>query len=847
MPGYFSPVLDSTFGTRIIRIAGDAGAPIGGGVAGSWGLDVRHHYSKDQPWNADGSLLALQNDGGGMVLLDGETYEPRRGRCTAFTVGDDRWHPSPTHSRERISVRGTELMWYDAVQCVKTRSWTLPFTVDYFGPSEGNASFDGRYVALTDGTRMFVVDMDPRSPLAAYPNSRVGPAVRIDDCGLNNGCVVDWVSVSPSGKYVVVNYDGDIPRVFDVNPTTLALTPRPLPADSPRCHGMAASGFIYDLGHADMTLNPFDDNEDVIIGQESCGNSGRTVNGTVMSAVVMVRLRDGVATPLTRPSNEAQAHHISTRNFDRPGWVYVGYHVAPGRTFNDEIVAVKLDGSATAQRFAQKHSDYNGCYRCESHAVPSRDGRRVLWASNWRSSCTTCGTGSDVKPYIVDARAVARPDLTPVAPYAALVDGSRSTDSDGRIASYTFDFGDGRKTGPQLSPFAPHIYLAGRWNLELTVTDNAGNTATATRTLEVASVAGNQPPLAALAMTPASGTAPLAVVADASASSDPEGPLASYRFDFGDGAVQTSTAPIVQHTYAAGTWNATVTVTDSSGAQAISTARVTAHAPPPEDSLTVNLVGNSSFEESLQGWRAYSGASIARVQGGTTGSWCLAVLPPPQGAVFGVNDSPNWIARVPVAGTRYRIAAKVRALGVLGAVRIQVREWINGTQQGKTQYSRPVHLGLLWQELAVDVTAIKQGSTIDVQVIEEPVLGRETFYVDDVSVRLLAPRSEAELGSQPASEMAAIDIPPRVSPNPMFGRGTLELRTALPGPLRVALYDAAGRQVRVLRDEAFAPAGSHHLEIDGRSLSGSSLAAGMYFYQVRSSAGTANGRFVMAR
>jgi len=37
---------------------------VGGGVPGTWGSDARHHYSKDQPWNSDGTLIALQNGGG---------------------------------------------------------------------------------------------------------------------------------------------------------------------------------------------------------------------------------------------------------------------------------------------------------------------------------------------------------------------------------------------------------------------------------------------------------------------------------------------------------------------------------------------------------------------------------------------------------------------------------------------------------------------------------------------------------------------------------------------------------------------------------------------------------------
>src|SRR5213083_309119 len=68
---------------------------------------------------------------------------------------------------------------------------------------------------------------------------------------------------------------------------------------------------------------------------------------------------------------------------------------------------------------------------------------------------------------------------------------------------------------------------------------------------------GHQPPLARLPVTPAAGSAPLAVTANASASSDPDGTIASYRFDFGDGTVVCpQAAATATHTYAAGSWPA---------------------------------------------------------------------------------------------------------------------------------------------------------------------------------------------------------------------------------------------------------------------------------------------------
>jgi hypothetical protein len=416
-PPYIVPFVDPVFGTRVTRIANDPGTSTAP-VVGTWGSDARHHYSKTQPWSSDNSIIMIENRAGGspsMLLLDGDTYLPRVPTCSGYSPNDYRWHPSPSHPHEQMNVTGSELMWYDVVTCTKTRTWTLPFSVSGFGSGEGNPSNDGRYAALASATQLFVVDMDPQAPFAPYPNKRIGPAVDIASCGLSGGCSVDWVSISASGKYAVVSYNGDYPRVFDVNPTTLALTPHPMLSSSPRCNGgSAAQGYIYDLGHADVATNPFDNDEDVLIGQEHCGNSGSVIGGQLVGGIVMVRLRDGAITSLTDPTNEAYPHHVSTRSLDRPGWAYIGYYPQAGQRFTDEVIAVKMDGSKATQRFAHKHSAFSGCYRCESHPVPSRDGRRVIFTSNWVDNCGgLCGTSSVVQDYVIDARATGGSDAIP--------------------------------------------------------------------------------------------------------------------------------------------------------------------------------------------------------------------------------------------------------------------------------------------------------------------------------------------------------------------------------------------------------------------------------------------------
>ncbi len=404
-PADLAPFVDPTFGSTVERVGNNVGASTAP-LPGTWGSDARHVYSKQQPWSSDGALIVIENRGGGSpspMFLDGTTYQPKRGPCSG-PLYDYRWHPSTAHPHEMINVDGSgnQLSWYDVVSCATTRTWTLPITSNYgIGSGEGNPSNDGRFVAIASGTQMLIVDMDPQPPFAPYPNQRIGPPRRISDCGLSD-CSIDWVSVSASGKYAVVNYNGDYPRVFDIDPQTLALTPHAYPASTPECLSHdPANGFILDLGHADFALNPFDANQDVLIGQRSSGCPS-SVNGAPMAGVVMVRLRDGFVTMLTNPTNEAFPHHISTRNLDRPGWVYVSYYPGPGQRFNDEIVAIKMDGSLAVERLAHIHSAIDGCYRCEPHAVPSRDGQRVIFASNWATFCGTgCGASSDIKDYVV--------------------------------------------------------------------------------------------------------------------------------------------------------------------------------------------------------------------------------------------------------------------------------------------------------------------------------------------------------------------------------------------------------------------------------------------------------------
>jgi len=98
----------------------------------------------------------------------------------------------------------------------------------------------------------------------------------------------------------------------------------------------------------------------------------------------------------------------------------------------------------------------------------------------------------------------------------------------------------------------------------------------------------NQPPLAKASATPATGAAPLKVAFGSAGSLDPDGLVAGYAWNFGDG--QTSTAANPSHTYAAGTYTASLVVTDTLGAaSAPASVTVTASAPPPAKPTSLTL------------------------------------------------------------------------------------------------------------------------------------------------------------------------------------------------------------------------------------------------------------------
>lgn len=439
-PRYRASYTDSLMGSLVTRVGGDSGVSLPNGL-GVWGADSRHVYSKQQPWNADQSLYIMENRSGSVsskLLLDGTSFLPKYAIVSSDSLYDYRWHPDSANILVNVTSTGTNLTWLDVSTYATlghgtvTRTYHLPFKSDGFGGGEGNLSADGRWVALsnTADTKACIVDM---------ALGRVGAALTLPLCGLvisnpSYLCPIGHVSISPSGKYVEVKYGSmvdslggsslvnqDAIRVFSVDTTALTITPQTnaTVSNSARCHlcYMTASraaqtdstaGWVQPLKHPDMALDPYDNNEDVLVGGRSCTIGPIGLTGRVLK----VRMKDGLTTVLTDSTlfgstSEASIRHVSTRNARRPQWAYADYYGSPAlpgsgtvQRYQDEVVAVNLSGDRDpvtgyrrVERYTHMHSFTTNCYRCESHPVASWDGQRIVFASNWADSCGGGGCG----------------------------------------------------------------------------------------------------------------------------------------------------------------------------------------------------------------------------------------------------------------------------------------------------------------------------------------------------------------------------------------------------------------------------------------------------------------------
>ncbi|MCU4181744.1 hypothetical protein [Bosea sp. BH3] len=359
-PAYLQPVTDPTVTTVLTRVT-DPGRPMAAGLVCDPGY-CRHRYSSTQAWNADQSLLAITKGCNGFCFLDGQSYEPAFRRS-----GDDdcKWHP--TDPALMICVRANRVYsWAPRADSRSTIYAPAGYTNLQFGPYKGNLSQDGNRLVLratnaAGALVAFAYDMAERKK---YPDIEIATLP-----GLN-----DYCGISPSGRYVACLSTKDRIDIASI-----------LTVDGKLVQSWTEH---HRPGHGDMTVDA--DGSEVYVGISKSDPD--------KWHIIKRRLSDGVVTKLAPAGYGA---HASTRNINRPGWVFVSYEGTYAKVlgasgyapFYQEVVALRLDGSGEVRRIAQTRNVVES-YIGETHASPSPDGSQVVWSSNWGI------TGGPVADYV---------------------------------------------------------------------------------------------------------------------------------------------------------------------------------------------------------------------------------------------------------------------------------------------------------------------------------------------------------------------------------------------------------------------------------------------------------------
>lgn len=363
-PIFLMPTKDPVFGTTITRVTDPGQLP---NVS-----RIRHYYSKANPFNSDGSRAVMFGSDGSIALYDTEHWRPIR--VLGFDDGEPevQWHPSDPalmyHLGRPPGAQAARAMYrMDVSTGQRTLLRDFNRYVSARGKLEGNLDIAGRYFALVgkkvDGSfEAFTYDIRDDKLSKAIP--------------VRESMVSDWISVSPTGKFVVM-MGKDRSRVFDI--------------EMNHVRDLAIGSF----GHGDLCLKEDGSEALVYDGADRQLDSNRNIN--------MVDLATGHEIKLVRIGWRTTPH-VSCRNTALPGWALVSTQGPDNKypVHDFEIFWVKLDGSGEVRRVAHHHSlRERGGYFAEQHATSDRRGTRIVFASNWDGS-------APIASYIVEG-------ATPVA------------------------------------------------------------------------------------------------------------------------------------------------------------------------------------------------------------------------------------------------------------------------------------------------------------------------------------------------------------------------------------------------------------------------------------------------
>jgi len=320
-----------------------------------------HEYAKTQVWNADQTKYKISS----WKVYDATTYQEIHQLSSMYPSYWSNTNPDLMWSfRENGDVK----KYIISTNSTQTVANILGYEVIKLGPGEGNIDKNDHYVALvgkkTNGD-LDVIIFNLQTFQIEYTKPFAG--------AWGNGNTsfpdfIDWISVSQSGDYVVINWNNSLNQTTDyyfdqagVNHFGVEVYNR---ADMVFQNRIIPYGNHGDLGYAI-------DGDEVYVqfyGEYGGGTIYmHKLNGNSSSIVLNTHPDFGVS------------GHISCRNINRPGWAYVTMSELDESA---QIVAIKLDNSGLVEHFGHHFSSALS-YEQAAMAVASPNGDKICFKSDF--------------------------------------------------------------------------------------------------------------------------------------------------------------------------------------------------------------------------------------------------------------------------------------------------------------------------------------------------------------------------------------------------------------------------------------------------------------------------------
>lgn len=370
-PALRVPTLDPTFGSTITRltdpsmIALDPNHPSKGMVV---------EYSRFPAVNADGSkalMLVLGGADRGYYYLVDLAGGERRILTRVQPSGDPEfsWHPTDPNRAFYRFGNEVRVLHADTLQIETLMS--LPEYGYISAKAEGRLSDDWRSYAFV-GHRL-----NNQGQCCDWSQGDLGVVDLVEKrivARMALTSIPDWVSMSPSGAYVVVMFvNGQGTKLFRRDDLSEIRT------------------LIPDYSHSDFAIDANGD-EVLVYAPSTAAQVLEVGNKTGLASV---RLRDGDKKLFLETGWWWASHVSGIGSRVRKGWVLISTYnnVSDAQQpLGREIFWVALDGSGLLKRIAHHHSDLaytdqpwgrEKDYFAEPHATSSWDGKAVFFNSVW--------------------------------------------------------------------------------------------------------------------------------------------------------------------------------------------------------------------------------------------------------------------------------------------------------------------------------------------------------------------------------------------------------------------------------------------------------------------------------